>query len=279
MDVSRGRTTSARASGDHALNEENDTRGGFGWGGGQPAPGRPYTERGPGGRPALASRAGHCVTRPPRHSVAAAEPPSPPAWGAGGAERKTPEAQTPHGHTEYTQRACHDIAGRGQNPNSTAAAGPMSPTPPPRVLPKSREAVWLPGLLLVKPGQTRGKVVEGFGGYAQACRAKVIAQPINPFFNPSNTRLVEMFVQLHSGENLIDHLDRRPQLPAGRGQHQGIIHERGGPADSSSSRSIDAEYACTSVLRTHRKRGRGARACRPADFAPPGPLLGRPVAA
>ena len=115
------------------------------------------------------------------------------------------------------------------------AQQPQAPCRPPRlprhVLPESGEAVWFPGLLLVKPGQTCGKVVEGFGGYAQACRAEVIAQPINPFFNPSNTRLVEMFVQLHSGENLIDHLDRSPQLPAGRGQHQDVIHERGGPAD------------------------------------------------
>ena len=55
------------------------------------------------------------------------------------------------------------------------------------------ERAWLDGLcrayhpiepgclLLIKPGQECGEIVDGFGGEAEPCRADMIAQPIKAF--------------------------------------------------------------------------------------------------
>ena len=127
-----------------------------------------------------------------------------------------------------------------------------TPKPSPSTaLPKSGDAVWRPRLLLIKPGQACGKVVNGSGRQVQPRRADMVAQPVKAF--SSGLTFLRFFRSMEESvlkgeemrERIIIDANVHHGKPVIRGTRVPVVRLIGGLAGGMTIEKVADEYGVT----------------------------------
>ena len=79
--------------------------------------------------------------------------------------------------------------------------------------------------MLIKPKRTFQKVLDRLARHRQAPRREAVAEKVKPLFDSADECLVGMLFELQGMQFPIEGLDHSPQFPAGRREHNDVVHE------------------------------------------------------
>ncbi len=145
-----------------------------------------------------------------------------------GERRDELPSHPPHVNSTATPQGRQVVKRRnksGQRPTSHKTRGPgAGPTNPSRgVLPDADRV----RALLVKPGNSIDESLDGRAGNRHRTGREMVSEEIEPLFRPADKRFIGVQFNIKLFENPADRPDRAPELPAGRGHDDPVVHEPG----------------------------------------------------